>query len=148
MMLRQQPLFSSFYIVATGLAISMVMVLAVLYYIKVGDIYPETNRSRMLVAPSAHMQNTKDTSNSTWKFSAPFVKDCFYSLKGVEAVTAVSEADSWFVKVQHVKRPLSALVKLTDTGFWEVFDFPFSMDNLSRMLIFRAACVRRLFRKR
>lgn len=126
MMLRQQPLFSCFYIVATGLAISMVMVLAVLYYIKVGDIYPETHRSRMLVASSAHMQYTKNTDwNTTWKFSAPFVKDCFYPLKGVEAVTAVSGADSWFVNVRNVKRPLSALVKLTDTGFWKVFDFSF-----------------------
>lgn len=44
---------------------------------------------------------------------------------GVEAVTAVSDADSWFVKVGNVKRPLSALVKLTDTGFWKVFDFSF-----------------------
>lgn len=126
MMLKQQPLFSCFYIVATGLAISMVMVLAVLYYIKIGDIYPETHRSRMLVASSAHMQYTKDTDwNTTWKFSIPFVKDCFYSLEGVEAVTAVSDADSWFVKVGNVKRPLSALVKLTDTGFWKVFDFFF-----------------------
>ena len=98
MMLKQQPLFSCFYIVATGLAISMVMVLAVLYYIKIGDIYPETHRSRMLVASSAHMQYTKDTDwNTTWKFSIPFVKDCFYSLEGVEAVTAVSDADCWFV---------------------------------------------------
>ena len=126
MMLKQQPLFSCFSIVATGLAISMVMVLAVLYYIKIGDIYPETHRSRMLVASSAHMQYTKDTDwNTTWKFSIPFVKDCFYSLEGVEAVTAVSDADSWFVKVGNVKRPLSALVKLTDTGFWKVFDFSF-----------------------
>ncbi len=126
MMLKQQPLFSCFYIVATGLAISMVMVLAVLYYIKIGDIYPETHRSRMLVASSAHMQYTKDTDwNTTWKFSIPFVKDCFYSLEGVEAVAAVSDADSWFVKVGNVKRPLSALVKLTDTGFWKVFDFSF-----------------------
>lgn len=126
MMLKQQPLFSCFYIVATGLAISMVMVLAVLYYIKIGDIYPETHHSRMLVASSAHMQYTKDTDwNTTWKFSIPFVKDCFYSLEGVEAVTAVSDADSWFVKVGNVKRPLSALVKLTDTGFWKVFDFSF-----------------------
>ena len=46
MMLKQQPLFSCFYIVATGLAISMVMVLAVLYYIKIGDIYPETSYSQ------------------------------------------------------------------------------------------------------
>ena len=80
----------------------------------------------MLVASSAHMQYTKDTDwNTTWKFSIPFVKDCFYSLEGVEAVTAVSDADSWFVKVGNVKRPLSALVKLTDTGFWKVFDFSF-----------------------
>ena len=75
MMLKQQPLFSCFYIVATGLAISMVMVLAVLYYIKIGDIYPETHRSRMLVASSAHMQYTKDTDwNTTWKFFHPFCK--------------------------------------------------------------------------
>lgn len=126
MMLKQNLLFSSFYIVGTGLAISMVMVLAVLYYIKVGDIYPETHRSRMLIAPSVHMQNIKDTGwNTTWKYSGIFVKDCFYSLDGVEAVTAVNDAESWFVKVKGVKRPLSALVKLTDTGFWNVFDFSF-----------------------
>lgn len=126
MMLKQNPLFSSLYIIGTGLAISMVMVLAILYYIKVGDIYPETNRSRMLVASSAHMQYTKDTDwNTTWKFSAAFVKEGFYPLKGVEAVTAVTDAESWFVKVRNAKRPLSALVKLTDTGFWEVFEFYF-----------------------
>ena len=83
MMLKQNPLFSGFYIVGTGLAISMVMVLAVLYYIKIGDIYPETHRSRMLVAPTAHMQYTKDTSwNTTWKYSGAFVKECFYTLDG------------------------------------------------------------------
>lgn len=126
MMLRQNPLFSSLYIVGTGLAISMVMVLAILYYIKVGDIYPETNRSRTLVASTVHMQGVKDnSSNTTWKFSGIFVKECFYPLKGVEAVTAVTDATSWFVKVNGVKRPLSAMVKLTDTGFWRVFNFSF-----------------------
>lgn len=125
-LLKQNVLFSSFYIVGTGLAISMVMVLAILYYIKVGDIYPETHRSRMLIAPSAHMQMMDDNSwNNTWKYSASFVKECFYSLEDVEAVTAVSDAESWFVKVNNVKRPLSAMVKLTDTGFWKVFDFSF-----------------------
>lgn len=126
MMLKQNPLFSSLYIVGTGLAISMVMVLAILYYIKVGDIYPETHRSRMLVAPTVHMQNIKDTGwNSTWRYSIPFVKECFYPLTGVEGVTAISEAQSWAVKVENLKRPISIMVKLTDTGFWKVFDFSF-----------------------
>lgn len=126
LMLKQNPLFSGLYIVGTGLAISMVMVLAVLYYIKIGDIYPETNRSRMLVASTVHMQYTKNTDwNTIWKFSATFVKEGFYPLKGVEAVTAMTDAESWFVKVRNVKRPVSALVKLTDNGFWKVFDFSF-----------------------
>lgn len=126
MMLKQNPLFSSLYIIGTGLAISMVMLLAVLYYVKVGDIYPETNRSRMLIASTVHMQNIEDnTWNNTWMYSGVFVKECFYPLKGVEAVTAVTDATSWFVKVNNVKRPLSAMVKLTDTGFWKVFDFSF-----------------------
>lgn len=126
MMLKQNPLFSSLYIIGTGLAISMVMLLAVLYYVKVGDIYPETNRSRMLIASTVHMQNVEDNSwNNTWKYAGIFVKECFYPLKGVEAVTAVTDAESWFVKVNSVKRPLTGLVKLTDTGFWKVFDFSF-----------------------
>ena len=126
MMLKQSPLFSSLYIVGTGLAISMVMVLAILYYIKVGDIYPETNRSRTLVASTVHMQDVKNNSyNTTGNYSGIFVKECFYPLKGVEAVAAVTDATSWFVKVDGVKRPLSAMVKLTDTGFWRVFNFSF-----------------------
>lgn len=125
-LLKQNPLFSSLYVVGTGLAISMVMVLAVLYYIKVGDIYPETHRSRMLVASTVHMQNIENNaSNTTGAYSATFVKECFYPLKGVEAVTAIGDVESWFVKVKDVKRPLSALVKLTDAGFWKVFDFSF-----------------------
>ena len=39
MLLKQNPLFSSLYILGTGLAIALAMVLAILYYIKVGDIY-------------------------------------------------------------------------------------------------------------
>ena len=48
-LIRQNPLFSGFYILGTGLAISMVMLLVVIYYIKVAGIYPETNRARMMV---------------------------------------------------------------------------------------------------
>jgi len=124
--LKQNLLFSSFYIAGTGLAISMVMVLAVLYYIKVGDIYPETHRSRMMVALAAHMQSAEDTSyNTTWRYSFRFVKNCFYPLEGVEAVTAVTEATAGVVIPEVSKRPLSAMLKFTDTAFWKVFDFTF-----------------------
>lgn len=122
-LLKQTPLFSSLYILGTGLAIALVMVLAVLYYIKVGDIYPENHRSRMMVALSAHMQGQEN--NITWCYSLPFVKNCFYPLEGVEAVTAVTEVESAVVKSEMTKRSLSVMRKFTDAVFWKVFDFKF-----------------------
>ena len=43
-MLKQNRLFSSVYIVGTGLSIALVMVLFVIYYVKAGPVYPEYNR--------------------------------------------------------------------------------------------------------
>lgn len=126
-LLKQNVLFSSFYIVGTGFAIALVMVLAVLYYIKIGDIYPETHRSRMMVALASHMQGLgeNDSYNTTWRYSLQFIKSCFYPLEGVEKVTAVTEATSELVYPEISKRPQTALMKLTDTGFWKVFEFAF-----------------------
>ena len=126
MMLKQNPLFSSLYIVGTGLAISMVMVLAVLYYVKVGNIYPETHRNRMMVALSAHMQSIEDASyNTTARYSISVIRECFYSLEGAEAVTAFTKTMPGTVKPEKSKRPQSVLLKYADTTFWKVFDFAF-----------------------
>ncbi len=125
MLLKQNPLFSSLYILGTGLAIALAMVLAILYYIKVGDIYPESHRSRMMVALSAHMQGEDTSNNTTWCYSLPFVKNCFYPLEDVEAVTAVTKVDPVTVKSEMMKRPLSVMRKFTDVAFWKVFDFKF-----------------------
>ena len=46
-LIRQERFFSSVYIVGTGLAISMVMALAVAYHIRTANIAPEVHRDRM-----------------------------------------------------------------------------------------------------
>lgn len=89
-LIRQNPLFSGFYILGTGLAISMVMLLVVIYYIKVAGIYPETNRARMMVISDVHMQSVDNSnSNSTGLIAYNIVKDLFYNLKGTEAVLSL-----------------------------------------------------------
>ena len=45
-LIRQERLFSSVYIVGTGLAISLVMVLSIVFYVKMASIYPEMDRVR------------------------------------------------------------------------------------------------------
>ena len=47
-LIRQERLFSSVYIVGTGLAISLVMVLSIVFYVKMASIYPEMDRNRLL----------------------------------------------------------------------------------------------------
>ncbi|MDR1406928.1 MAG: ABC transporter permease, partial [Tannerella sp.] len=47
--IRQERLFSFIYIAGTGLSITVVMALSIVFYIKLANIYPETNRDRMLV---------------------------------------------------------------------------------------------------
>lgn len=127
-LIKQNKLFSGFYVIGTGLAISMVMVLAVIYYIKIADIYPETNRWRTMIVNDAHMQGIEDpSSNSSANLGYNLVKDCFYTLKDVEAVTAFSDdmLGTGYVKLPSSKRRISVVQKAVDAAFWKVFDFTF-----------------------
>ena len=45
-LIRQNILFSSLYVLGTGLAIAMTMIIVIVYYVKIAPIYPETNRSQ------------------------------------------------------------------------------------------------------
>ena len=129
-LIRQNPLFSMFYVAGTGFAIAMVMVVAIICYIRVADIYPETNRSRMLIADGGHMQDTENKGNNTTSsFSYPFVRDCFYPLKGVEAVSAFGiSAPVRYVHLPGSLKLLPAATRTTDAAFWKVFNFRF-MDG-------------------
>ena len=55
-LMKQNPLFSTLYIVGTGLAIAMTMIVAVIYYVKVAPVYPEVNRMQTLYLTSARFQ--------------------------------------------------------------------------------------------
>lgn len=127
-LIRQNLLFSGFHIIGTGLAISMVMLPVVIYYIKVAGIYPETNRSRMMIATSVHMQNVEDPSyNTTNSIGYNMVRDCFYKIKNVEAVSAIGMGlvGDGYVKVPSGKHRIPVVQKAVDVSFWKVFDFKF-----------------------
>ena len=55
-LLKQNKLFSMLYIVGTGLAIAMTMIMAVVYYVKIAPVYPEANRMNTL-----YLSNSKFT---------------------------------------------------------------------------------------
>jgi putative ABC transport system permease protein len=125
--IRQEKLFSSIYILGTGLSITVVMALSIVFYIRIANIYPEMNRDRMLVVGKATEMLKDGTNFRSSNLSLHAVETCFKSLESAETVTAIYQAwpnenylqpdgsdEQWRVTVKHV-----------DTAFWTVFPFRF-----------------------
>jgi hypothetical protein len=122
-LLRQEKLFSSIYILGTGLSITVVMALSIVFYIKIANVYPETNRDRMLVIKGAE-EKMKDGYRSS-NLSSHVIETCFRSLESAEAVTAVIDGRGSSVQPDGSKGQLPVTVKYIDTEYWKVFPFHF-----------------------
>lgn len=155
-LIRQERLFSLIYIVGTGLSVSMVMVLSIVFYMKVANIYPETNRDRILVAKSG-MVSFENGRNSSSSLSEGMINTCFASLDGVEAIALISRKDGEFL-LQPEGDPvqLPVTVKYVNTDFWKVFPFRFidgkpftdaDQQSAIRTAVIAESLSRRLFGK-
>ena len=47
--MKQHRLFTGMYLIGTAVSIALAMTLFIIFYIKLGPIYPEYNRQRMVV---------------------------------------------------------------------------------------------------
>lgn len=126
-MLKHNKFFSIIYIVGTASAIVMVMMLAILYYLRTADIEPESNRDRMLIAKFGKVTNKKGEGRGTSRLSYPTIKECFYPMKTPEAVTGIVPVgeQSEFIQVPGNDVIYHGLVMGTDAAFWKVFQFTF-----------------------
>lgn len=127
-MLRQNKFFSIIYITGTGLAITMVMILAILYYFRTGNIAPEINRDRMLVIQHGKILNkTEGQGNWSSRLSYPTIKECFFSMQTPEAVTAILPIgeQTEFIQTPGSDEVYNGLVMGTDVAFWKIFQFRF-----------------------
>lgn len=90
-LIKQEKLFSSIYIIGTGLSITIVMVLSIVFYVKTANIYPETNRDRLLIIRNGAEYYDEDGMHSS-SLAHSTIEKCFFSLKSAEAVTAVTSS--------------------------------------------------------
>ncbi|MDR2920328.1 MAG: ABC transporter permease [Tannerella sp.] len=123
-LIKQEKLFSSIYIIGTGLSITVVMVLSIVFYVKTANIYPETNRDRLLIVKSgAEFYENNNRRGSSLAYST--IEKCFFSLKSAEAVTAIASSYDNYVQPAGSREQVPVTVKYTDTSFWTVFPFRF-----------------------
>jgi len=138
-LIKQNKLFSSIYIAGTALGISMVMVIAILFFLKTGNIYPELERNNLLFVGSTQItpKDTTDGSNASSFLSLQTVKSCFYNLQTPKAVSATlfTYKENNRIHALGESGTKSVHVKYTDHNFWKVYQFhflqgkPFSQED-------------------
>lgn len=129
-LLRQNPLFSTLYVTGTGLAIAMTMIMAVIYYVKIAPVYPETNRMNTHYLTSARFEKGAEGHKSSfqWAVSYKALQEWFYPLKNVEVVSASlghDMADNGFIQPADRSGDFPVAIKLTDSNFFRIYSFHF-----------------------
>lgn len=129
-LLKQNPLFSTLYIVGTGLAIAMTMIVAVIYYVKVAPVYPELNRMQTLYLTSASFQKGTEQNKQTfqWAVSYRALQEWFYPLKNAEVVSGsmYNRTDDNYIQPADRSGDFTVKLKLVDPNFFRIYPFYFS----------------------
>ncbi len=156
--IKQNKLYSFFYILGTALAISMVMVIAIGYNLKVGSVYPEVNRGRTLVLKDILIKKVipgGSSSSSSEGVSYDFIKKLTLDVEEIEAVCIRYCWSQTFV----VQKNTSSASKKKEVSFsneeiWNVLQFDFidgrpftkeEVDNSSRLAVISASTAKSVF---
>ena len=122
-MLKENRLISVISIVGTAVAIAMIMVVVFVLQIQLVNHYPEYHRDRTLQVQAARV-SYENGNVSGGSLSPELVKEVFYPLQSVEAVTAIASTDRTISQAGR-RSNKTHRVKYVDTGFWKVFGFRF-----------------------
>ena len=130
-MMKQHKLFTSIYVVGTGLSIALIMTLFIIFYVKFTPIYPEYNRDRILVIKSVKRVAKKNSFNWSLNHGTTYymVNELLKDLPHLEACAAVFSGTSWADDGDMITLPdqrnLLVKAKYVNGDFWRVFTFQF-----------------------
>lgn len=131
-LIRQNKFYTAVYILGTGLAITMVMVMAIVYHIRTANIAPESNRDRMLIVERAVAKRLNGDGQNSWNMSYQTVKECYYPLKTPRVVSAAANSSNlqyalgnFYTNIPGSKDVYSSSIYTTDVAFFNIFKYRF-----------------------
>ena len=127
-LMKQHKLFSSIYVLGTGLSIAFSMVLFIVLYVKFAPIYPEYNRDRILVVGPSNVVGKHSNHNSSNMGISPKAADLFRSLPHLDKLTLCLPISTFFnnkVALPQQQREVTVSPYYVDANYWEVFNFNF-----------------------
>ena len=127
-LIKQNRLFSSIYVLGTGLSIAFSMVLFIVLYVKFAPIYPEYNRDRTLVIGSVNTQAKHSAFNSTNRGISPKGAELFRDLPHLDKLSICFSAGTFFknkATLPQQERDVEVSCNYVDASYWDVFSFLF-----------------------
>lgn len=125
-LLKQNRLFSMLYIVGTGLAIAMTVIVAVVYYVKLAPIYPEENRKNTLYLTHVSFKSEQESRTYQSALSYRALQEWIYPLKNVVAVSArFSNAMDYYIQPADRSGDFRPALKLIDPAFFRIYALQF-----------------------
>ncbi len=155
-MMFANKLFSAIYISGTALAIATTTLFAVIYYVKIAPIYPETNRMQTYYFRSVQWSEPASGRLMQSRLGYELVKDHLYKLKTATNVSATYEMWDPQIYLQHPEtlQEIKVTPRLTDPAFFKIYPFrfiegkPFTEEDLStgrRVAVITDCTARRMF---
>ena len=129
-MMKQHKFFTGVYLIGTAVSITLAMTLFIIFYIKLGNIYPEENRDRMVVISDIYHEkdengghisgNTSASLNmiEQIKSDAKHIDNLAYCLRrSFHTRTEVNVDGKYFGNYE--------TPAFINSGFWKVFNYRF-----------------------
>ena len=124
-MMKQQKLFTSIYIAGTAISIAMAMTIFVILYIKLGPLYPEENRNKMVIANDITLKDGEDIYGT--KLNGDIIERIKKESKYIKNATAreSNEYKQSYITSDDGKKEITLVPGYVDSDFWKVFNFNF-----------------------
>lgn len=133
-LMKQYRLFTGIYVLGTGLSIALTMTLFIIFYVKLGPIYPEYNRAETLVVGG--IKRSPKGNPHSWSVNSGasyyLIRDMLPKLEHAEEVCGVySEMDGMDMHflIHPNGKQINSTVSYVDAGFWKLFNFKFLSGN-------------------
>ena len=127
-MMRQHRLFTGMYLIGTAVSIALAMTLFIIFYIKLGPVYPEYNRHRMVVIEKCQETVKHEGGSATRRgmgISAKFADLLKRETESIDKIALLTRA----YRKENIEMPDKSkkeeYITSVNAEYWQVFNYKF-----------------------
>lgn len=122
---RTERLYTAIYVMGTALAVASITIFAVIYYVRLAPVYPETNRDKTYYATSVCLYNSDGHGMQIYGFSQDAFEKYVRKVKNATVVSGWNR--SWgdeYVNTEDGKYVLVSRLQ-SDPQYFQIYDYDF-----------------------